>query len=49
MALEANAVDGHARGLEGLDEVQKGSCLRAGGLDVVVVDVELGAGVSGAC
>lgn len=49
MALEANAIDGHAGGLERLDKVQQGSSLRAGGFDVVVVDVELGAGVSGAC
>lgn len=49
VALETNAIDGHAGGLERLDEVQQSSCLRAGGFDVVVVDVELGAGVSGAC
>lgn len=49
VALEANAIDGHARGLERLDKVQQGSSLRAGGFDVVVIDVKLGAGVSGAC
>ena len=45
MALEADTIDGHAGGLERLDKVEQGCCLGAGVLDVVLVDVDLGARV----
>ena len=45
VALEADTVERNARGLERLDEVEQGGCLRAGVLDVVFVDVDLGARV----
>ena len=48
VALEADAVDGDVLGLEALDEVEHGGGLCAGGLDIVVVDVELGGRVGGA-
>lgn len=48
VALESDTVEWHAGGLERLDEVEQRGGLRAGVLDVVLVDVELGAWVGGA-
>ena len=45
VALETDTVEPNARGLERLDEVEQRGCLRAGVLDVVFVDVDLGARV----
>ena len=45
VALEADTVERDALGLERLDEVKERGRLRAGVLDVVLVDVELGVGV----
>ena len=42
MALESDTIERHAGGLEGLDEVEQRRGLRAGVLNVVLVDVELG-------
>ena len=49
VALEADTIDGSVCGLERLDEVEHGGGLGALLLDVVVVDVELGSGIGGAC
>ena len=49
VTLKTDTVNGDVRALEGLDEVLHSSGFGACALDVVVVDVELGAGIGGAC
>lgn len=47
MRLDADAVDGHAGGLQLAHEVDHGRALGAGAVGVVVVDIQLGGGVCG--